>query len=222
MNLLRKYKGFTLIEVMVCIVLTCIVVFFVYTMMLTSHRTYAKLFSISKQKNDIRYFETLLKNSIMNAEYMEQSTSGSKAIFKFRYYDSKNSSNVNIHRLDVFEFSNNNLVKRNKSKSMSLLSETEMNSYTSASCNVKFYSQLCYANNPNTSISSLVSEHMVIDGINVLFWDMSQYDDVSSETYEHHTCFTISLVLSKTLSDGEVNTENRLYRLSMRNFRCKV
>ena len=60
---MKNFKAFTLVEVMVCIILTGIVAFFIYTMMLSAHKTYFKVFSVSRQKNDIRYFETLIKKS---------------------------------------------------------------------------------------------------------------------------------------------------------------
>lgn len=59
--------GFTLIEVMVTLVLSVMVSFFVYTMMMSSYTAFRRLSSVSKNANSIRFFVSSISNSSRNA-----------------------------------------------------------------------------------------------------------------------------------------------------------
>ena len=63
--------GFTLIEVMVTLVLSVMVSFFVYTMMMSSYTAFRRLSSVSKNANSIRFFVSSISNSARNACKME-------------------------------------------------------------------------------------------------------------------------------------------------------
>lgn len=69
MSFKKKYGilGFTLIEVMVTLVLSVMVSFFVYTMMMSSYTAFRRLSSVSKNANSIRFFVSSISNSSRNA-----------------------------------------------------------------------------------------------------------------------------------------------------------
>jgi hypothetical protein len=52
-------------------------------MMTVSYTSYSKLFDVSQQKNNTRFFESMIKKSIENAVYVQMLPSK----FSFGYYD---------------------------------------------------------------------------------------------------------------------------------------
>jgi prepilin-type N-terminal cleavage/methylation domain-containing protein len=68
---MENKKGFTLIEVLVSIILTGVIVYFLYIMMLASYKSYETLLGVSKETGDIRVCETYLRRSIKNACHID-------------------------------------------------------------------------------------------------------------------------------------------------------
>lgn len=111
---MKKIKGFTLTEMIICTLLAGIVIFFVYTIMLSANKSYVKLYKDSKNKNDIVYFKNLLRKSVMNANIGKNFRvldNGKK--IEIGYYDS-NFGEDGGYRVDVYEFSSssNDVVER--------------------------------------------------------------------------------------------------------------
>lgn len=220
---MKNYKAFTLIEVMVCIILTCIVVFFIYTMMLSSHKTYSKLFTISRQRNDLRYFEAILKNSIMNAEYINFTNKK----MTFGYYDSSTmfSSVLGIkggYRVDVYEFDNNNVLENNDTRSENL-SGLSLPSFSNTQTNV--YLTIYKGNSNYTPTSTkLRNKEIVLENVNKLFWCYHDYNDHVSEAFNHHSYLNLALIFNRELAGTkaalkEINYESQIYRFSVKNIR---
>jgi len=210
---MKNYRAFTLIEVMICIILTCIVVFFIYTMMLSSHRTYSKLFTISRQRNDLRYFETVFKKSIMNAEYFKMNTNN-KAM-EFGYYDVSGMF-ADGYRVDVYEFERTDIFSNDSTKSHDL-SEVTFNSVagTSSKMSLTIYrSNASYSYNNSTVLRP---KEPILENVNKIFW--CKYDFNEGGVQDRHSHFDFSLIFNKTLSDGEVNYESQIYRITMKNMR---
>lgn len=87
----NNYSGFTLIEVLVSLLLSAMVAFFVYTMMLSSYSAYNRFSSTSKNAGSIRYFLTLFSNSIKYTTSKPQITTGAMI---FKCYDKASNKNV--------------------------------------------------------------------------------------------------------------------------------
>lgn len=220
---MKNYKAFTLIEVMICIILTCIVVFFIYTMMLSSHRTYSKLFTISRQRNDLRYFEAILKNSIMNAEYINITNTK----MTFAYYDSSTmfSSALGInggYRVDVYEFDKNNVLENNDDRSKSL-NGLSLPSFSGTQADL--YLTIYKGNSNYTQTSTkLRDKEKVLENVNKLFWCYHDYNDHVSDAFEHHSYLNLALIFNRELAGTkaalkEINYESQLYRFSVKNIR---
>lgn len=225
---MKKNRAFTLIEVMICIILTCIVVFFIYTMMLSSHRTYAKLSSISIQRNDLRYFEAIIKNSILNAEYISITTN--KIIIG--YYDTSGMFEEG-YRLDEYSFKKNNIL------SNAILSQDNTKSKTLKNVNLMDYNVnkdinmylTIYRTNQNytSPISQLRGEEIVLKNVNKVFYRYWRYDetdtsDTPAPADKHHAHLNLSIIFSKELAGAnnklkEINCEGQEYRFSMKNMK---
>ena len=120
-----KLLGFTLIEVMVTLVLSVLVSFFVYTMMMSSYNSFRRLSSVSKNANSIRFFVSSINNSIKNAKAFSCSTSE----LSFTRYD--------VHRNQLvterYFFSEGGSIAPNYSKSTNIAT---LNSQTGSSLGV--------------------------------------------------------------------------------------
>lgn len=96
----KKYKkfGFTLIEVMVSLLLSAMVAFFVYTMLLSSYSGYNRLSFSSKNTSSIKFFTTVFNNSVKYANAtptVEYGTSGTVQALTFNRYDKNYKRMVN-------------------------------------------------------------------------------------------------------------------------------
>lgn len=107
---MKNIKAFTLTEMIICTLLAGIVIFFVYTIMLSSNKSYVKLYNYSKNKNDIVYFKNLLRKSIMNSNSTNSTASSAEYknirfgnnTIEIGYYDSLE---LNDYRVDKYCFS---------------------------------------------------------------------------------------------------------------------
>jgi len=202
---MRNFRAFTLIEVMVCMILTAIVAFFIYTMMLSAHRTYFKLFSVSRQRNDVRYFETLIKKSIANAQGYE--VNGNKLIFK--YYD----TSTNKYRVDEYDCGSALASDATGSNINSLLGKSNMeikSSYSGTNgTDIRLTSKQGASYGSGTT---LINNEIVMKNINKVFFYIKQ-------PYPHHNVpvFELAVVYNRTLDDGEENYEYMFFSVSMRN-----
>lgn len=90
--IVRKEKAFTLIELVIAMLLSAIIVFFAYTMMVTSYKLFAGLYNTSYNLNNIRFFEEAIKKSITESEEITPlPVAGNRANntneLRFRRYD---------------------------------------------------------------------------------------------------------------------------------------
>ena len=76
-------KAFTLVELLVSIILTGIIAFFVYTMVIYSYGGFCKLSSHSRNFDDIKFLISSLRNTVISAE--EIRNSGGQSFFCTRY-----------------------------------------------------------------------------------------------------------------------------------------
>lgn len=205
---MKKIKAFTLVEMVVCIVITCIVVFFVYTMMFSSYKTFFKLDSISRQRNDIRYFEKLFRNSVINAEYISITNNS----ISCGYYDLSGMFSEG-YRLDVYSFSNTVTLSNNSAKSLSLAGEN-LASYGSNKCNI--YLTIKRADSNYAPQSDLRAQEIVLQDVNKMFYNTTAF------TQQRHEYLTFSLIYSKTLKDGEINYESQTYIFNAKSKKFKA
>lgn len=228
---MKNYRAFTLIEVMICIILTCIVVFFIYTMMLSSHRTYAKLFTISQQRNDLRYFEAILRRSIMNAE---EFTFTNKKM-SFGYFDTSGMFSSVLgaeggYRVDEYEFDNNNVLENNENKSENL-NGLSLPSFSGTRSNMKltiYKGELKQLNSSKKIIptsTKLKDTEVVLENVNKLFWCYHDYDE-HPPVFAHQSYLNLALIFNKELAGSkaalrEINYESQLYRFSMKSIRFR-
>jgi prepilin-type N-terminal cleavage/methylation domain-containing protein len=225
---MKNLRAFTLIEVMICIILTCIVVFFIYTMMLSSHKTYSKLFTISRQRNDLRYFETLLKNSIMNAENYSFTTKK----MTFGYYDRSGIyasvlGTEGDYRVDEYEFDNNNVLENNENKSENL-NGLSLPSFSGTQSNMTltiYKGQLNSSKQIFPTSTKLRDTEVVLENVNKLFWCYHDYNE-NPPAFNHQSYLNLALIFNKELAGTkaalkEINYESQLYRFSMKNIRFK-
>jgi prepilin-type N-terminal cleavage/methylation domain-containing protein len=214
---MKKVRAFTLIEVMICIILTCIVVFFIYTMMLSSHATFVKLLSVSTQRNDLRYFETMIKRSIINADFIDINIA--KKTMKFGYYDPSGMFSEG-YRADVYYFKNDShILSKNitRSKTLSGLTLGEGNEET------KYYDDLylkIYKTQDDTydtehNATVLRDEEIVLEKVNKLYYNIDKNAD-------QHTVFDFSLIFFRELRAvkqkfREKNYEGQEYSFTVKN-----
>lgn len=101
-------KAFTLVELLVSIVLTGIIVFFVYTMVIYSYGGFCKLSSHSRNFDDIKFLISSLRNSVISAEEIINSSGQS---FRCTRYDKYYGSYGIV--IDEYKFLDKNRLERN-------------------------------------------------------------------------------------------------------------
>ena len=207
---MKNFKAFTLVEVMVCIILTAIVAFFIYTMMLSAHKTYFKLFSVSRQKNDIRYFETLIKRSVSSAQVYE--LNGNQLIFKYYHWNSASASLK--YRVDVYSCGSALKSDATGSNIEDLMGKknTEIKSSYSGTTDTTIYLTVYEGSSYENAIAStpIMSNEVVMENVNKLFYYKKQ---ISNTTPVWH----MAVVYNRTLDDGEVDYEYMIYTICMEN-----
>lgn len=105
----NRILGFTLIEVMITLILSVMVSFFVYTMVMSSYTAFRRLLSVSKNSNSIRFFVSSIQNSVRNAH--EISIDGTSMTFK------RFDTNLGVYVTEKYYFSEGGSIVRNSAKS---------------------------------------------------------------------------------------------------------
>ena len=101
-------KAFTLVELLVSIVLTGIIVFFVYTMVIYSYGGFCKLSSHSRNFDDIKFLISSLRNTVIYAEEIRNSDGQSFFCTRYdRYYGSYGKIEEEYKFLDGNRLENN-------------------------------------------------------------------------------------------------------------------
>ncbi len=206
---MKNFKAFTLVEVMVCLILTGVVAFFIYTMMLTAHRSYFKLFTVSRQKNDIRYFETLIKNSIWNAQ--DYTIENNK--LKFIYYSTYQASIG--YRIDIYDCSGV-LEEKTPSQINTLLGDKKNSQIketysTTGSSNIRLTSYRGSSSYGNALASApAINDEIVMENVNKIYYSITK--DSS-----HTPIFNLAIVYNRELDDGEIDYEYIIYSICMKN-----
>ncbi|MFA7073791.1 MAG: prepilin-type N-terminal cleavage/methylation domain-containing protein [Endomicrobiaceae bacterium] len=194
MIILKNKKAFTLIEVMVSIILSAIIIFFIYTMMTVSYTSYSKLFGVSQQKNNTRFFESMMKKSIENSVYVQMLPSK----FSFGYYD----DNLGIYRRDDYSFTTGSFTN---SKALSSNPPTVMASIPSAN---RVLVMRVYNAGSNYTGNTLIRTEVILENVNAVYYYMDSTGIMRN--------ISIGLIFNKVLSDGEVNYEIRTFIFTSR------
>lgn len=194
MIIVKNKKGFTLIEVMVSLILSAIVIFFIYTMMTVSYTSYSKLFGVSQQKNDTRFFETMIKKSIANAAYVKMLPSK----FSFGYYDIY----LGIYRLDEYSFTTGSFTN-----SLALAVNPPTTEATIPSTN-RILKLTVYNAGASYTGNTVVRTEIILQNVNALYYHENKtavMDNIS-----------LGLIYNRVLADGEVNYEIRTFKFTSR------
>ena len=201
---MKQNEAFTLVEVVVCLIITFIVAFFVYTMMLSSYKSYSKLYDISGQRNDIRYFEKLFRNSIINAEDIKITGNS----ISCGYYDISGMFSDG-YRLDVYEFGNGIL-----SNGSVNLENADLSSYGTTDSLV--YLTIKRADSDYNPVGTpLRVQEVILKHVNKMYYQKTSSND------NNHEYYTFSLIYNKPLSDGEINYEAQTYKFTVKNKKFK-
>lgn len=190
----KNKKAFTLIEVIVSIVLSAIVIFFVYTMMTVSYTSYSKLFDVSQQKNNTRFFESMIKKSIENAVYVQMLPSK----FSFGYYD----ENLGFYRLDEYSFTTGAFTN-----SAALAFNPPTTEASIPSTNRVLVMKVYNAGASYTG-NTLVRTEVILENVNAIYY----YEDKTGIMDN----ISLGLIYNKVLADGEVNYEIRTFKFASR------
>ena len=110
-----KIKGFTLVEMVVCIVIMGIVIFSIYSVVISANKSYMKLYKHSKNKNDVLYLNNLMRNSLESTNLTMNfcvGTKNNKDFMQVGYYDNNfGVNNEGCYRVDYYEFSESGILK---------------------------------------------------------------------------------------------------------------
>ena len=206
--IIKKFNSaFTLVEIMISLFLSVIVVFFSYTMMIASYKVYENLANASSTSNDIRFLETMLRNSIMSADDINTSSS----YIECHRYDSNRENSFSykngIYVQDIYKLSDGKTFVSSKaySEDPSLVSSP---SSTRATLSLEILS--------SELDSSYSSSSVIIDGDNkrtVLkcVREIYYYENADASTTGTLKEITIGVIYDKVLHDGSVVRQNKSF-----------
>ncbi|MBQ3834666.1 MAG: prepilin-type N-terminal cleavage/methylation domain-containing protein [Elusimicrobia bacterium] len=83
--MIKNFKAFTLVEMIVAVVLSSILIFFAYTMTISAYRIFSRMSDSSKNSNSIRFFEESFRKSVKGCT--EWAISSDKRTIAFLRYD---------------------------------------------------------------------------------------------------------------------------------------
>lgn len=208
---LKNKKAFTLVEMMISLVLSVIVIFFAYTMVVTSHTLYKKMSMGSSDVNDYRFLEDMLKNSIMGADEIIVTATG----IECRRYD--------VNRTNSFGLKNGIYVKdiyglsASKNFVLSVANSADPSivvtpSATTGVLSLEIYNALDASYSGSVLITGGTAKKTILNGVRDVYYSINPDSSAVGTLME----IQIGIIYDKILPGGAAVRQNKSFCITPR------